>query len=147
MGYEIFMVFKEMTLGVPIVFIPKSLSWYKDHTACPRLLCAFWWGSYLLEDVYEIFILCYWRPLSVEHHNSGSINLDTEQDLVIAIDTHIQIKCWIYLLSNWRDKNRAEVLTWSCTATEWMYKYAAYPRPWIHCSRFDLAIYLHYSHL
>jgi hypothetical protein len=57
-------------------------------------------GSYLLEDVYEIFILCYWRPLSVEHHNSGSINLDTEQDLVIAIDTHIQIKCWIYLLSN-----------------------------------------------
>jgi hypothetical protein len=31
----------------------------------------------LLEDVYKILILCYWRPLRVEHHNSGLISLDT----------------------------------------------------------------------
>jgi hypothetical protein len=54
----------------------------------------------LLKDVYEVLILCYWRPLPVEHHNSGSINLDTEQDPMIAVDTYMQIKCWIYLLSN-----------------------------------------------
>jgi hypothetical protein len=62
-----------------------------------------------LEDIYEVLILCYRRPLSVEHHSSGSINLNTEQDPVIAFDTHIQLKCWIYLLSNWRDENRVEV--------------------------------------
>jgi hypothetical protein len=27
---------------------------------------------------------------------------------MIAVDTHIQIKRWIYLLSNWRDENRVE---------------------------------------
>jgi hypothetical protein len=52
----------------------------------------------LLEDVYEVLIFCYWHPLRDEHHNSGSINLDTEQDPVKAVDTHIQIKCWRYLL-------------------------------------------------
>jgi hypothetical protein len=57
-------------------------------------------SPYLLKDIYEVLILCYWRPFSIEHHNWGSINLDTEQDLVIVVDTHIQIKCWIYLLSN-----------------------------------------------
>jgi hypothetical protein len=54
----------------------------------------------LLDDVYKVLILCYWCPLSVNHRNSSSISLDTEQDPVIAVDTHIQIKCWIYLLSN-----------------------------------------------
>jgi hypothetical protein len=54
----------------------------------------------LLEDVYEVLIFCLWRPLRVEHHNLGSINLDTEQDPVKTVDTRIKIKCWIYLLSN-----------------------------------------------
>jgi hypothetical protein len=43
----------------------------------------------LLDDVYKVLILCYWCPLSVEHHNSGSINLDIEQVPVKAIDTYI----------------------------------------------------------
>jgi hypothetical protein len=34
-----------MTLGVRIVSIPENLSWYKDHTACLRLLYAFWWSD------------------------------------------------------------------------------------------------------
>jgi hypothetical protein len=53
-----------------------------------------------LADVYEVLIFFYRFFLRVEHHNSGSINLDREQDLVKTIDTHIQMKCWIYLLSN-----------------------------------------------
>jgi hypothetical protein len=31
-----------------------------------------------LEDVYEVFIFFYRFFLRVEHHNSGSINLDRE---------------------------------------------------------------------
>jgi hypothetical protein len=53
-----------------------------------------------LEDVYEILIFFYLFFLRVEHHDSGSINLDREQDPVKAVDTRIQMKCWIYLLSN-----------------------------------------------
>jgi hypothetical protein len=86
-------------------------------------------SPYLPEDVYEVLILWYWCPLSIEHHNSCSINLDTKQDPIIVVDTHIHIKCWICLLSNWREENRVKVLTWSCTATEWMYKYAAIQSP------------------
>jgi hypothetical protein len=53
-----------------------------------------------LEDVYEVLIFFYLFFLRVEHHNSGSINLDSEQDLVKAVDTDIHIKYWIYLLLN-----------------------------------------------
>jgi hypothetical protein len=53
-----------------------------------------------LKDVYEVLIFFFQFFLRVEHHNSGSINLDREQDPGKAVDTHIQIKCWICLLSN-----------------------------------------------
>ena len=50
-----------------------------------------------LEDVYEVLIFCYLFPQRVDHHNSGSINLGTEEDPVKTVDTLIQMKYWIYL--------------------------------------------------
>ena len=38
-------------------------------------------------------------------------------------------------------------LTRSCTATEWLYRRAAHPRPWICYSLCDLAIYVHSPHV
>jgi hypothetical protein len=57
-------------------------------------------GPCLLEDDYDVLICCYRFPHRVKHHNSGSFNLDTEQDPVKAVDTHMQMKCLIYLLLN-----------------------------------------------
>jgi len=42
----------------------------------------------LLHDVYEVLIGFFWLPRRVEHHNSGPIDLNTEQDPVEAVDTH-----------------------------------------------------------
>jgi hypothetical protein len=101
MGCEIFMVFKEMTLGVRIVFIPKFCLDIKiTRLVYDSYVLSDEANPCLLEDVHEVLILCYCHPLSVKHHNLGSINLDIEQDLVKAVDTHIQIKYWLYLLSN-----------------------------------------------
>ena len=43
----------------------------------------------LLQDVYEILILVYWLPQGVEDHNSGPIDLDTEQDPVEAVEIEV----------------------------------------------------------
>ena len=43
----------------------------------------------LLHDVYEVLIVFFWLPQRVEHHNSGPIDLDTEQDPVEVVDTYI----------------------------------------------------------
>ena len=43
----------------------------------------------LLHDVYEVLIVFFWLPQRVEHHNSGPIDLDTKQDPVEVVDTHI----------------------------------------------------------
>ena len=43
----------------------------------------------LLKDVYEILILFFWLPQGVEHHNSGPVDLDREQDPVEAIEIEV----------------------------------------------------------
>ena len=43
----------------------------------------------LLQDVYEILILVYWLPQGVGDHNSGPIDLDTEQDPVEAVEIEV----------------------------------------------------------
>jgi hypothetical protein len=57
-------------------------------------------SPYFLEDIYEVLMFFYRFFLRVKHHISGSINLDREQDPVKAVDTHMQMKCLIYLLLN-----------------------------------------------
>ena len=42
-----------------------------------------------LKDVYERLILFFWFPQGVEHHNSGPIDLDREQDPVEAIEIEV----------------------------------------------------------
>ena len=42
-----------------------------------------------LKDVYERLILFFWFPQGVEHHNSGPIDLDREQDPVEAVEIEV----------------------------------------------------------
>ena len=42
-----------------------------------------------LKDVYERLILFFWFPQGVEHHNSGPIDLNREQDLVEAVEIEV----------------------------------------------------------
>ena len=42
-----------------------------------------------LKDVYERLILFFWFPQGVEHHNSGRIDLDREQDPVEAVEIEV----------------------------------------------------------
>jgi len=46
-------------------------------------------SPYLLHDVYEVLIVFFRLPQRVEHHSSDPIDLDTEQDPVEVVDTHI----------------------------------------------------------
>ena len=43
----------------------------------------------LMKDVYEILILFFWLPQGIEHHNSGPIDLDREQDPVEAVEIEV----------------------------------------------------------
>ena len=42
-----------------------------------------------LKDVYERLILFFWFPQGVEHHNSGPIDLDREQDRVGVVEIEV----------------------------------------------------------
>ena len=42
-----------------------------------------------LKDVYERLIVFFWSPQGVEHHNSGPIDLDREQDPVEAVEIEV----------------------------------------------------------
>ena len=42
-----------------------------------------------LKDVHERLILFFWFPQGVEHHNSGPIDLDREQDPVEAVEIEV----------------------------------------------------------
>ena len=42
-----------------------------------------------LKDVYERLILFFWLPQGVEHHNSGPVDLDREQDPVEAVEIEV----------------------------------------------------------
>jgi len=55
-----------------------------------------------LKDVYQRLILFFWFPQGVEHHNSGPIDLDREQDPVEAVEIEVMKK--------------VKGLTQSCTA-------------------------------
>ena len=43
----------------------------------------------LLQYVYEVLISFFWVPQRVKQNYSGPTNLDTEQDPVEVVDTHI----------------------------------------------------------
>jgi hypothetical protein len=57
-------------------------------------------SPYFLEDVYEVLIFFYRFFLRVKHHNSGSINLDREQDPVKVVDIYTDKMLGILFLSN-----------------------------------------------
>ena len=42
-----------------------------------------------LKDVYERLIVFFWSLQGVEHHNSGPIDLDREQDPVEAVEIEV----------------------------------------------------------
>ena len=42
-----------------------------------------------LKDVYKTLIFYFWFPQGVEHHNSGPIDLDREQDPVEAVEIEV----------------------------------------------------------
>ena len=42
-----------------------------------------------LKDVYERLIVFFWSPQGDEHHNSGLIDLDREQDPVEAVEIEV----------------------------------------------------------
>ena len=42
-----------------------------------------------LKDVYERLKVFFWSPQGVEHHNSGPIDLDREQDPVEAVEIEV----------------------------------------------------------
>ena len=46
-------------------------------------------SPYLLHHIYEVLIVFFWFPQRIKHCNSGPIDIDIEQDLVEAVDTHI----------------------------------------------------------
>jgi hypothetical protein len=74
MGYEIFMVSKEMILGVELYSYRKVYLDIKITRRVYNFYVLFDKASpYLLEDVYEVLILCYRRPISVDWAQSISI--------------------------------------------------------------------------
>ena len=142
---------KKITVDVRYVFVSESQVWNKDHMAFLRLLCVFWWN-----EIYLAFAWCLWgfdivllafsksRTQQPGAHQSRYRARSSESCWNIYIDEVLDIYILIVKLKWWK---KVEWLTWNCTRIEWMYKYVAYPRPWIYHSRSDLAISLHYSHL
>ena len=43
----------------------------------------------LLHDVYEVLMVLFWLLQRVEHNKPGPTDLDTKQDPVKGVDTHI----------------------------------------------------------
>jgi hypothetical protein len=101
----------------------------------------------------------FWRMSMSFWYSSIGLSLGsntTTQDCSTSIESKIQEKLLIHIYI-WNVgytyyqiegiEKRVEGLTWSCTATEWIYKYSTHPRPWIYCSRSDFANWVHYSRL
>ena len=81
---------KKLIVDVQYVFVLESQVWNKDHTVFLRLLCVFWWSEPMP------FAVCLWGfdilLLGTSKSRTqllGPMDLDTEQDPVELIDTHI----------------------------------------------------------
>jgi len=70
--------------------------------------------SCLLHDVYEVLIVFFWIPQRVEHHNSGLIDLNRQQDSVEAVDTQTWKKYWIYTYCQIEVMKNVKGITRSC---------------------------------
>ena len=75
---------RDMYLYRKVSFDIKIIRWCRDPyviTDKPSP-CA-------LKDVYERLIVFFCSPQGVEHHNSGPIDLDREQDPVEAVEIEV----------------------------------------------------------
>ena len=110
MCYEIFTVFKEMTVDLQYIFVPKSQVWNEDHTILTWLLCVFWWR------VPMPFIWCLWGfdILVLDSSKSRTPQLGTDRSWYRARSSGI---CWytyidemldIYLLSDWWSDEKSQ---------------------------------------
>ena len=110
MGYEIFMMFKEMTVDVWYVFVLESQVWNKDHTALTWLLCVFWWTEPMP------FAWCLWDLDSFLLASSKSRTPQLGPDRSryrarssgIYWHTYIDELLDIYLLSDWSDEKKSK---------------------------------------
>jgi len=109
------MVFKETTLYVQYISYQKVKFGIKI-TRCWRDSSVFFGEatSCFLHDVYEVLIVFFWISQRAEHHNSGPIDLNREQDSVEAVDTQIWKKYWIYTYCQIEVMKNVKGITRSC---------------------------------
>ena len=75
---------RDMYLYLKVSFDIKIRRWCRDSYVITDQPSPYFW-----KDVYERLILFFWFPQGVEHHNSGPIDLDREQDPVEAVEIEV----------------------------------------------------------